>query len=122
MSNPSIEKCATCGKETHRGSLNGYGDCGPCATAKQNAKNYPKTFDISSGDRVSITLPNGQCYTGVVLTANHWDVHSGWYIELTHQNGYGYWKQGCDGGTVVKAAFVGTVRDFMKLVDGEVQS
>ena len=78
-----------------------------------------KNLKIQRGDRVRITVPATQHSNfgegwgeGIVLTAanNEWDPDkpANWYIELEKdtvggrnwQLGYGYWKQGCDGGTV----------------------
>jgi len=64
---------------------------------------------IEKGSRVRITLPNGQWGEGLVLTATNWNGGNtrpdNWYIELEKDKGnsgtgYGYWKQGPDGGTV----------------------
>ena len=74
---------------------------------------------IQKGDRVRITVPRTEHSNfgagwgeGIVLTAanNEWDPDkpANWYIEIQKdkvggrnwQKGYGYWKQGCDGGTV----------------------
>lgn len=78
-------------------------------------------MQIRKGDRVRITIPGGhgifQSFgagwgEGIVLTAanNQWDPEKepNWYIELEKDKvegrnwttGYGYWKQGQDGGTV----------------------
>jgi hypothetical protein len=80
--------------------------------------------DIRKGDRVRITIPKaghgifdsfGAGWgEGVVLSAHNaqWDTNKppNWYIELEKDKvegrnwttGYGYWKQGQDGGTVEK--------------------
>ena len=73
---------------------------------------------IKKGDRVRITIPPGApaCnYTfgpgwceGTVITADHWGGGSGWYVEIEKdavggrgwRTGYGYWKQGEDGGDI----------------------
>ena len=73
---------------------------------------------IKKGDRVRITVQGGRGVygagwgEGIVLSAanNEWnpDKPANWYIELDKdkcggrnwETGYGYWKQGCDGGTV----------------------
>jgi hypothetical protein len=78
---------------------------------------------IKKGDRVRITIPGhfnhgfyvgpGSC-EGTVLSADNWNSGGtkpdNWYIELEKdkasgygwRTGYGYWKQGEDGGTVEK--------------------
>jgi len=78
-------------------------------------------LNIKRGDRVRITIPTaghgifdsfGAGWgEGIVLDANNWNGCGGpdnWYIELEKDKvhgrnwttGYGYWKQGQDGGTV----------------------
>jgi len=77
---------------------------------------YTKTFDLIPGDRIRITIPGQDPWTkgwgeGIVITANFWDSETGWYITLNKDKvdpnsnwelGYGYWKQGVDGGKVEK--------------------
>lgn len=69
-------------------------------------------MDIQKGDRVRITMPAQGPFPagwaeGAVLTARK--DPEGWFIELSKDKvspgwelGYGYWKQGNDGGTVEK--------------------
>lgn len=59
---------------------------------------------ISKGDRIEIRC-QGHVLTGTVIRAeNNWDFGKyNWYIEYEHdRNGYAYWKQAYDGGTVIK--------------------
>jgi len=79
-------------------------------------------MNLKKGDRVCITIPRGApacsgsfgpgwC-VGTILTVanNQWDREKppNWYIEIEKdrvsgrgwKTGYGYWKQGEDGGTV----------------------
>jgi len=70
---------------------------------------------MRAGDRVRIEMPavgygfGAGGAEGTVLSADHWG-KNGWYIELEKdkawgrgwQKGYGYWKQGEDGGTVTR--------------------
>lgn len=77
---------------------------------------YTKTFDLIPGDRVRITMSREDPFTagwaeGVILTAHFWGPEDGWFIEFTKDKidprsnwelGYGYWKQGVDGGKVEK--------------------
>lgn len=66
-----------------------------------NARFY-KAFELAPGDRIAITT-GGDRFVGVVLTAEHWGARDGWFIEIDKDfGGYGYWKQGCDGGVVEK--------------------
>jgi len=70
-------------------------------------------MDIKKGDRVRITMPAQEPWPagwseGTVLSAKHYE-DSGWLIELEKDKvspgwdlGYGYWKQGQDGGTIEK--------------------
>ena len=97
-------KCSACKKEVGDWTVNGYGRCGPCEVRIHEAKNFPKEFELRSGDNIEIRS-GGRSYFGKVITAQWWDVHTGWYIEIAKDHGgYGYWKQGCDGGTVRKLA------------------
>ena len=63
-------------------------------------------MEITKGDRVKITLPNGYTVEGEVLTASAWqedykaDTPKKWNIELQGPAGYAYWKQRDEGGTV----------------------
>jgi hypothetical protein len=59
---------------------------------------YNKEFSISRGDTVNI-YAQGVSREGEVLSA-YWDELVGWYIELQSPNGYCYYKQFYDGGTV----------------------
>lgn len=96
-------QCEECGKEFMRWQLNGYGRCSACQTAITNAKHFTKDFDLTTGDRIAITV-SGRTYTGAVLTAYFWGEHDGWYVEFTTADHYSYWKQGVDGGTIAKVA------------------
>jgi hypothetical protein len=103
MSNETT-KCTACGETVYRGLVNGYGRCSPCETRIHDAKNFPKEFDLVAGDEIVIHS-GGREYRGKVLTAYHYGVHDGWYIEINkNHGGYGYWKQGPDGGSVEKVA------------------
>lgn len=43
--------------------------------------------------------PNSRMLEGTVISANYYGTTDGWFIELnTEEFGYGYWKQGSDGG------------------------
>ena len=60
-------------------------------------------MNIQRGDQVTI-LCNGHVVKGIVLTAINYaqEPSSDWYIELTREDGgYGYWKQGIDGGEIL---------------------
>ena len=77
---------------------------------------YKKVFDLAPGDRVKIMIPGRDPFTrgwgeGIVITAKFWGPEDGWYIEYNKDEvdpesnwelGYGYWKQGVDGGFVAK--------------------
>jgi hypothetical protein len=96
------EECHDCHERFDRGELNGYNRCNACQTAKTNARHFTKDFNLATGDEVLITVGRSQ-YSGTVLSANFWGEHDGWYVEFTHTHGgYGYWKQGCDGGSIRK--------------------
>jgi len=72
---------------------------------------------IKKGDRMRIEMSAINSFgaggaEGIVLKADHWHGGAGWYVELEKdkdkvwgrgwQKGYGYWKQGSDGGTVTR--------------------
>ncbi|HUV52284.1 MAG TPA: hypothetical protein VMW64_04330 [Dehalococcoidia bacterium] len=76
---------------------------------------FKKEFDLAKGDRVKITIPTASgsfpagWSEGTVISANFYGERDGWYIEsdkdkvsLGWDTGYGYWKQGMDGGYVEK--------------------
>lgn len=65
------------------------------------AKNNQGT-EISVKDTVTIRGARGSSgdVTGEVISAD-WYEETGWYIELIHAGGYGYWKQRDDGGQVI---------------------
>jgi len=81
---------------------------------RETVSGFIKEFELVPGDRVRLTMPASEPFPagwaeGIVLTAKHYGEGDGWYIELEKdkvspgwQKGYGYWKQGIDGGTVVK--------------------
>lgn len=57
---------------------------------------------IEKGTEVAIMF-NGRKIKGTVISARNWGGNDGWYIELTREDGgYGYWKQGPDGGALVE--------------------
>ena len=61
-------------------------------------------LQIKKGDRVMIYTAGDQ-YTGEVISADNMTSHrpdqpDNWYLEVYTRNGYGYWKQGVDGGVV----------------------
>ena len=58
---------------------------------------------VIEGDQVVIRV-KGVDTVGTVVSASWYGVKDGWYIEFTRlDNGrYGYWKQGMDGGELVK--------------------
>jgi hypothetical protein len=45
----------------------------------------------------------GRAIEATVISAANWgsEAEPNWYVEFDGPNGYGYWKQGLDGGTVV---------------------
>lgn len=92
-------------KEDIRQRMNQVGAQRRAALASKPDPELPATNGrIVRGSRVRITV-NGASYTGTVLSAiNYGNADKpDWYIEFTEDhNGYAYWKQGCDGGTVEK--------------------
>jgi hypothetical protein len=100
-----VRKCSKCGLLISRWDLNGYQRTHEKAREIAIAANQP-VVEIKPGDRVTIRGARG-CdpeVSGVVRTAVNWGRSDGWYIELTKDfGGYGYWKQGSDGGVVVLA-------------------
>ena len=104
--------CSECGKWKFRSSLNGYSRCSACQEAIDDKKNFTKDFDLVKGDKIKVTAQGCEIF-GTVLTAYFWGKKDGWYIEYMideqasfrpsrFSGNYGYWKQGCDGGTVEK--------------------
>ena len=60
-------------------------------------------IEINKGDVVTI-VTNNRVITGEVLSANWIDANNGWHIELVNTSTglYTLWKQGINGGEVVK--------------------
>lgn len=112
-----MERCRDCKEMKEWFALNGYGRCTACQnaeyerTADRIRREQPKV-EIGRGDFVEIKIPTGHSagvYQGTVLAANYWSDHDGWYIEFDRPNaGYGYWKQGPDGGTVTVLRVAGS--------------
>ena len=108
-SSRNVGRCVDCGFLKNRGGLNGYDRCTKCQealferTAERIRRDQPKV-EIHRGDLVEIEIRTGYSagtYRGTVLTANYWSDRDGWYIEFDRPgSGYGYWKQGPDGGVV----------------------
>lgn len=76
---------------------------------------FKKEFELVPGDKIRITIPTASdpfpagWGEGSVISAKFYGEDEGWYIELDKYNvspgwqtGYGYWKQGYDGGYVEK--------------------
>jgi len=76
---------------------------------------FKKEFDLVPEDKIRITIPTASgsfpagWSEGRVISAKFYGEDDGWYIELDNykvspgwQAGYGYWKQGYDGGYVEK--------------------
>lgn len=76
---------------------------------------FKKEFELIPGDKIRITIPTASGSfpagwgEGSVISAKFYGENEGWYIELDKHNvspgwqtGYGYWKQGDDGGYVEK--------------------
>lgn len=58
--------------------------------------------DVLPGDTVEVHAC-GIRVTGTVLTASWYGPRDGWFIELRSTSGkYHYWKQGPDGGSLVR--------------------
>lgn len=80
--------------------------------AIKQTEQFTKDFDLYPGDRVAISMPAQGGFPagyseGTVIKADWWGPRDGWYIEQNKdyatagwQTGYGYWKQGMDGGEV----------------------
>lgn len=59
--------------------------------------------ELKAGDRITVSIP-GFTATGTVLSASFYGPRDGWFIEMKSDGGrYHYWKQGSDGGSVVRA-------------------
>lgn len=72
------------------------------AIRRRRKNPFEKKFDLKRGDKIVITM-DGERFLGKVLTAEHYGARDGWFIEIDKdRGGYGYWKQGSDGGTVEK--------------------
>lgn len=64
------------------------------------------TDRLKKGDKIALHRdvnnyyrPNSRPLEGTVISANYYGVTDGWYIEFNSDEvGYGYWKQGSDGG------------------------
>lgn len=58
---------------------------------------------VAEGDQIVIRI-KGVDTVGTAVSASWYGPKDGWYIEFTRlDNGrYGYWKQGIDGGELVK--------------------
>ena len=99
------EHCNQCGKWVKIQNLkyekptpeNPYGRdlCSRCAT--------PAITKIQPGDSITI-LYRGYEYSGYINSAVNWGTvdKPDWYIEFTSSDGPHCWKQGCDGGEIVK--------------------
>ena len=62
------------------------------------------TVVVVKGDEITVQAL-GFTVTGKVISADWWGKEDGWYIEIGNTNlpcGYSYWKQGIDGGKIVK--------------------
>lgn len=57
---------------------------------------------VEVGD--SITAQGCTYKIAEIISCDHWGVDAGWYVEfLDPQGKYHYWKQGSDGGRLIKA-------------------